>query len=156
MKNTDESVNKVLSSVHVHWQFGDWLIKFWLRFSRFPLKESMAAAMEQYPDSCAVLVRRHGVYVWGQTWQKAKAMWVHYSNDVHSSWFRSISDRLSHNASLEGLYRFRRMASSPPWTHPKLSISSLSFTFNGLKNEKKTCFVSSDAQYRLFFSVWER
>lgn len=38
------------------------------------LKESMAKAMEQYPDSCAVLVRRHGVYVWGDTWQKAKTM----------------------------------------------------------------------------------
>ena len=37
-------------------------------------KESMAKAMEQYPDSCAVLVRRHGVYVWGDTWQKAKTM----------------------------------------------------------------------------------
>jgi ribulose-5-phosphate 4-epimerase/fuculose-1-phosphate aldolase len=36
----------------------------------------MVAAMEQYPDSCAVFVRRHGVYVWGETWQKAKIMWV--------------------------------------------------------------------------------
>lgn len=43
-------------------------------FVSFSLKESMAEAMERYPDSCAVLVRRHGVYVWGQTWQKAKAM----------------------------------------------------------------------------------
>uniref|UniRef100_W5K8K3 Methylthioribulose-1-phosphate dehydratase n=1 Tax=Astyanax mexicanus TaxID=7994 RepID=W5K8K3_ASTMX len=31
------------------------------------LKEHMARAMEEYPDSCAVLVRRHGVYVWGES-----------------------------------------------------------------------------------------
>lgn len=29
------------------------------------LKDSMAAAMKQYPDAAGVLVRRHGVYVWG-------------------------------------------------------------------------------------------
>ena len=29
------------------------------------LQEAMARAMKDYPDSCAVLVRRHGVYVWG-------------------------------------------------------------------------------------------
>lgn len=38
------------------------------------LKDRMARAMEEYPDTCAVLVRRHGVYVWGETWQKAKTM----------------------------------------------------------------------------------
>uniref|UniRef100_A0A8C1X3I7 Methylthioribulose-1-phosphate dehydratase n=1 Tax=Cyprinus carpio TaxID=7962 RepID=A0A8C1X3I7_CYPCA len=38
------------------------------------LKECMARAMDMYPDSCAVLVRRHGVYVWGETWEKAKTM----------------------------------------------------------------------------------
>ena len=38
------------------------------------LKERMAKAMEEYPDSCAVLVRRHGVYVWGETWEKVKIM----------------------------------------------------------------------------------
>ncbi|KAF4590220.1 Methylthioribulose-1-phosphate dehydratase [Pleurotus pulmonarius] len=36
------------------------------------LKDSMAAAMEEYPDAAGVLVRRHGVYVWGLDWQKAK------------------------------------------------------------------------------------
>ena len=34
----------------------------------------MANAMRDYPESSAILVRRHGIYVWGQTWQSAKAM----------------------------------------------------------------------------------
>ncbi|XP_055899319.1 methylthioribulose-1-phosphate dehydratase-like isoform X1 [Biomphalaria glabrata] len=38
------------------------------------LKAAMAEAMEDYPETCAVLVRRHGVYVWGETWEKAKTM----------------------------------------------------------------------------------
>jgi methylthioribulose-1-phosphate dehydratase len=36
------------------------------------LTESLEAAMDQYPDTYAVLVRRHGVYVWGETVHKAK------------------------------------------------------------------------------------
>ncbi|KXS10199.1 Methylthioribulose-1-phosphate dehydratase [Gonapodya prolifera JEL478] len=38
------------------------------------LRDRMAEAMKRYPESCAVLVRRHGVYVWGDSWEKAKAM----------------------------------------------------------------------------------
>ncbi|KAG5638736.1 Methylthioribulose-1-phosphate dehydratase [Sphagnurus paluster] len=33
------------------------------------LKDSMAAAMLKYPNAAGVLVRRHGVYVWG-SWSK--------------------------------------------------------------------------------------
>ncbi|MFK7986725.1 MAG: methylthioribulose 1-phosphate dehydratase [Sandaracinaceae bacterium] len=36
------------------------------------LADTMAAAMEAYPRSHAVLVRRHGVYVWGADWVQAK------------------------------------------------------------------------------------
>ncbi|KAF7721308.1 hypothetical protein EC973_004950 [Apophysomyces ossiformis] len=38
------------------------------------LTERMAKAMEAYPETNAVLVRRHGVYVWGENWEKAKTM----------------------------------------------------------------------------------
>ncbi|MDD9934350.1 MAG: methylthioribulose 1-phosphate dehydratase [Myxococcales bacterium] len=36
------------------------------------LADRMAEAIEAYPRSQAVLVRRHGVYVWGRDWVKAK------------------------------------------------------------------------------------
>ncbi|KAI4456271.1 methylthioribulose-1-phosphate dehydratase [Holotrichia oblita] len=38
------------------------------------LKDRMAQVITEYPSTCAVLVRRHGVYVWGDTWQQAKTM----------------------------------------------------------------------------------
>ncbi|KAL8419803.1 hypothetical protein RB594_002823 [Gaeumannomyces avenae] len=36
------------------------------------LTEFLEGAMDRYPDTYAVLVRRHGVYVWGETVHKAK------------------------------------------------------------------------------------
>ncbi|HJL19238.1 MAG TPA: methylthioribulose 1-phosphate dehydratase [Sandaracinaceae bacterium LLY-WYZ-13_1] len=36
------------------------------------LADAMADAIERHPDTHAVLVRRHGVYVWGDTWARAK------------------------------------------------------------------------------------
>ncbi|KAK7540631.1 Methylthioribulose-1-phosphate dehydratase [Phyllosticta citribraziliensis] len=36
------------------------------------LAETLEQAMENYPDTYAVLVRRHGIYVWGDNVQKAK------------------------------------------------------------------------------------
>ena len=36
------------------------------------LTSSLEVAMDRYPDTYAVLVRRHGVYAWGDDVQKAK------------------------------------------------------------------------------------
>jgi len=36
------------------------------------LERDMADAMQRFPHADAVLVRRHGVYVWGRTWVEAK------------------------------------------------------------------------------------
>ncbi|XP_033211482.1 probable methylthioribulose-1-phosphate dehydratase [Belonocnema kinseyi] len=38
------------------------------------LKDRMAEVISEYPETCAILVRRHGLYVWGDTWQQAKTM----------------------------------------------------------------------------------
>ncbi|KAI9684078.1 MAG: Methylthioribulose-1-phosphate dehydratase [Trizodia sp. TS-e1964] len=36
------------------------------------LAGAMEEAMDKYPDTCAILVRRHGIYVWGEDVHKAK------------------------------------------------------------------------------------
>ena len=48
------------------------------------LADSLGEAMRQYPDSVAVLVRRHGLYVWGNTWEAAKrhGECLHYLFDM--------------------------------------------------------------------------
>ncbi|XP_047515721.1 probable methylthioribulose-1-phosphate dehydratase isoform X2 [Pieris napi] len=38
------------------------------------LAGSLGEAIAKYPGTSAVLVRRHGVYVWGDSWQQAKTM----------------------------------------------------------------------------------
>ena len=48
------------------------------------LADSMAKAIADYPSSHAVLVRRHGVYIWGRDWVQAKthAECYHYLFDA--------------------------------------------------------------------------
>lgn len=38
------------------------------------LTGALLEAINKYPNTNAVLVRNHGVYVWGKTWQQAKSM----------------------------------------------------------------------------------
>jgi hypothetical protein len=42
------------------------------------LTDRLREAMEKYPRSYAVLVKRHGVYVWGDTWIQAKTQFESY------------------------------------------------------------------------------
>ena len=48
------------------------------------LVNELERAIQRYPKTSAVLVRRHGVYVWGPTWEKAKsqAECYHYLFDA--------------------------------------------------------------------------
>jgi ribulose-5-phosphate 4-epimerase/fuculose-1-phosphate aldolase len=39
------------------------------------LKDSMAEAMQRHPDAPAVLVRRHGIYVWGTGLRSQTLKW---------------------------------------------------------------------------------
>ncbi|GFU78454.1 methylthioribulose-1-phosphate dehydratase [Trichonephila clavipes] len=59
-----------------HYRYDDKLVVPIIENTPFEkdLKDRMAAAIDEYPEASAVLVRRHGVYVWGDTWQKAKTM----------------------------------------------------------------------------------
>ncbi|CAM1306774.1 APIP (predicted) [Pycnogonum litorale] len=38
------------------------------------LQEPLAKAIEDNPETCVVLVRRHGIYVWGDDWKEVKTM----------------------------------------------------------------------------------
>ena len=42
------------------------------------LTDRLREAMQKYPKSYAVLVKRHGVYVWGDTWIQAKTQFESY------------------------------------------------------------------------------
>uniref|UniRef100_A0A914C2E1 Class II aldolase/adducin N-terminal domain-containing protein n=1 Tax=Acrobeloides nanus TaxID=290746 RepID=A0A914C2E1_9BILA len=40
----------------------------------YMLLPALKKTLEGYPETCAVLVRNHGLFVWGNTWQKTKIM----------------------------------------------------------------------------------
>lgn len=85
------------------------------------LKERMARALEKYPESCAVLVRRHGVYVWGETWEKAKTMWVQFGHMVS---FAIIPQSLNNDLNVMCISNPRTMIQSinfwPHWMYKGL------------------------------------
>uniref|UniRef100_A0A165Z4W7 Probable methylthioribulose-1-phosphate dehydratase n=1 Tax=Daucus carota subsp. sativus TaxID=79200 RepID=A0A165Z4W7_DAUCS len=61
------------------------------------LTESFTKAIEAYPKTTAVLVRNHGVYIWGETWISAKtqAECYHYLFDASIKMHQLGLDRFS-------------------------------------------------------------
>eukprot|EP01041_Mallomonas_annulata_P003082 gene3082-6043_t len=61
------------------------------------LADSLGETIARYPKANAVLVRRHGMYVWGATWEQAKrhAECLHYLFDVAINMKRLGMDFLS-------------------------------------------------------------
>uniref|UniRef100_A0A2N9F6H0 Class II aldolase/adducin N-terminal domain-containing protein n=1 Tax=Fagus sylvatica TaxID=28930 RepID=A0A2N9F6H0_FAGSY len=64
----------------------------------FELTESLAKAIEAYPKATAVLVRNHGIYVWGDSWINAKTQTIGIfmgafgnQHDPQLDWLLSLS-----------------------------------------------------------------
>ncbi|KVI10469.1 Class II aldolase/adducin N-terminal [Cynara cardunculus var. scolymus] len=55
------------------------------------LTESLAKAIEAYPKTTAVLVRNHGVYIWGDSWISAKTQYnaLQYNASLQSIIFQA-------------------------------------------------------------------
>jgi len=64
---------EMIKGIAGHGFFGDLVVPIIENTAReHELTERLEAAIRCYPETRAVLVRRHGVYVWGDTWIQAK------------------------------------------------------------------------------------
>lgn len=89
------------------------------------LTDSMAQAMEDYPDAPAVLVRRHGVYVWGEC-VRASAGRSHSLASSTFAPFASFGRPLTLRCYM---FRRRRLSSGPDWEKAKTQTECLDYLF---------------------------
>ena len=88
------------------------------------LTEVMREAIEAYPRATAVLVRRHGIYVWGETWQKAKSQ-----SECYHYLFKFVLD-----AHLHGIHL------APIYPTPKVILLDIEGTTSSITFVKDTLF----------------
>ena len=94
------------------------------------LADQLEAAVVQYPKTNAVLVRRHGLYVWGDSWEQAKTQAESFDYLFQAAIaMRQIGVDCS-KAPTTGTYR---TGTSQTAANKKRKIGSATEGFNGLK-----------------------
>lgn len=125
------------------------------------LADSLGEAIAKYPKACAVLVRRHGMYVWGNTWQQAKrhGECLHYLLDVALSMhklgfgFNSPPAPLGSTVSTRVARRCEVAAAGLQFKHLLLDIEG---TTTPISFVKETLFPYAFEQAQAYLSAhWE-
>jgi methylthioribulose 1-phosphate dehydratase/enolase-phosphatase E1 len=110
------------------------------------LADSLGEAIAKYPKAVAVLVRQHGMYVWGKTWEQAKrhGECLHYLFDVYIN---------ANKMGLSSLITKKTSAASPRYKHVLLDIEG---TLSPISFVKDVLFPYSVQNVRSFLSQhWE-
>jgi len=77
------------------------------------LADQMEAAIRRYPKCNAVLVRRHGIYVWGDSWEQAKAQCESFDYLCESAVKMKAMGMESSLAPLNGTYHVAPTGTTP-------------------------------------------
>lgn len=123
------------------------------------LADSLGEAIASYPKSCAVLVRRHGMYVWGKTWEQAKrhGECLHYLFEIAITMHKLGMDFNSPPAAVGGeassLRKKRRLDGAKPSSSPsplpfKHLLLDIEGTTTPLSFVKETLFPYASREVR--------
>lgn len=92
------------------------------------LGDQLEAALRQYPKANAVLVRRHGIYAWGDSWEQAKTQYESFDYLCQSAVEMKRMGLDPGQAPTQGSFRVDK--GEPPKKRPKLGFNGVSATKN--------------------------
>lgn len=115
------------------------------------LADSLGQAIAKYPKACAVLVRQHGMYVWGNTWEQAKR---------HGECLHYLFDAAIQIEKLGLTHMISAPALSKDTLHAKLNYKHLLLDIEGTLSPisfvKDVLFPFSEENFKQFLSSkWE-